>query len=326
MSTPPPSEWRCWTLSTGEAGATSQALGLAEAIGLPFEHKTVYLRRPWHWLPGYCCPGVLRWGLAENSASLSPPWPELLISCGRRAGTVSVALKQASGGRIRTVHIQDPQIPPRYFDRVVPPRHDGLVGPNVIPTRGALHRVTAAKLAEYAARHAALLDHLPRPLVAVLVGGSTRNCRFTLEDATRLGEQLAALARDTGAGLAITPSRRTGEENVAALRAALAGVPHFFWDGSGENPYFGLLGLADHIVVTGDSASMVSEACSTGKPVHVIDLQGYNRRLRVFHEELRREGVTRPFDGRLAHWSYQPVNDTPEVAARLREWLGLSGP
>lgn len=324
MSIPAPSEWRCWTLSTGEAGATSQALGLAEAIGLPFEHKTVHLRRPWHWLPGYCCPGVLRWGLTADSDSLAPPWPELLISCGRRAGTVSVALKRASGRRIRTVHIQDPQIPPRYFDRVVPPRHDGLVGPNVLPTRGALHRVTAAKLAEHAARHAALLQDLPRPLVAVLVGGTSRHGRFTPEDASRVGEQLATLARDTGAGLAVTPSRRTGAENVATLRAALAGVPHFFWDGSGENPYFGLLGLADHIVVTGDSASMVSEACSTGKPVYVIELQGHGRRLRVFHQELRREGVTRPFDGRLEHWRYQPVNDTPEVAARLREWLGLS--
>jgi mitochondrial fission protein ELM1 len=209
---------------------------------------------------------------------------------------------------------------------VVPPRHDGLVGPNVIPTRGALHRVTAAKLSEHAVRHAALLQDLPRPLVAVLVGGSSRHGRFTLEDATRVGGQLAALARDTGAGLAVTPSRRTGEENVAALRATLTGVPHFFWDGSGENPYFGLLGLADHIVVTGDSASMVSEACSTGKPVYVIELQGYGGRLRVFHQELRREGVTRPFDGRLAHWNYEPVNDTPEVAARLRSWLGLPNP
>src|SRR3546814_3642619 len=35
-----------------------------------------------------------------------------------------------------------------------------------------------------------------------------------------------------------------------------------------SNPNFGILGLADHVIVTGDSVNMVSEAASTGKPVH----------------------------------------------------------
>lgn len=312
----------CWTLTTGEAGMTSQAIGLAEAVGLPFEHKTVGLRRPWRWLPGHLCPGVLR-GLTPGSDALSPPWPDLLISCGRRSGAVSIAIRRASAGRTLTVHIQDPQIPPRYFDWVVPPRHDGLSGPNVIPTRGALHRVTQDKLAEHAARHAERLAYLPRPLVAVLIGGSNRTCRLTPERSADIGRRLRDLARTHGVGLAVTPSRRTGADNSAALREALTGTPHFFWDGSGENPYFGLLGLADHIVVTGDSASMVSEACATGKPVYVIDLPGYGRRLQRFHDQLRREGVTRIFDGRLDSWHYEPINDTPQVAARIRIILGL---
>src|SRR3546814_9290061 len=71
-----------------------------------------------------------------------------------------------------------------------------------------------------------------------------------------------------------TPSRRTGRRNEEILRRGRAGLPAEIWDGDGENPYFGILALADHVVVTGDSVNMVSEAASTGKPVHVVHLQG----------------------------------------------------
>src|SRR3546814_15097915 len=95
---------------------------------------------------------------------------------------------------------------------------------------------------------------------------------------TRLAGQLATLARD-GWGLMITPSRRTGRRNEEILRRALAGLPAEIWDGDGENPYFGILALADHVVVTGDSVNMVSEAASTGQPVHVVHLQGSSAKL-----------------------------------------------
>ena len=43
-----------------------------------------------------------------------------------------------SGGKTFTVQILDPRIDPTLFDAVVAPRHDGLEGPNVIRTLGAL--------------------------------------------------------------------------------------------------------------------------------------------------------------------------------------------
>lgn len=311
---------RCWSLTTGEAGMTGQAMGLAEAVGLPFEHKAVGLRAPWRWLPGHLCPGVLH-GLTPDSSPLAPPWPELLITCGRRSAAVSIAIRRLSAGRTFTVHIQDPQIPPRYFDLVVPPRHDGLVGENVLQTRGALHRLTTEKLAQAAHEQAQRFAHLPRPLVAVLVGGSNRTVRMTESVCARIGAQLVDLARVHGAGIALTASRRTGERNLRVLRTTLEGVPHFIWDGRGENPYLALLALADHIVVTGDSVSMVSEAASTGKPVYVAHLEGYSKRLVAFHEQLIDEGVTRAFPSPLEHWKYEPINDTYQVATRIRELM-----
>ena len=92
----------------------------------------------------------------------------------------------------------------------------------------------------------------------------------------------------------------------------------WIWDGTGDNPYLGMLALAEHLVVTEDSVSMVSEAASTGKPVYVAAMDGGSARLDTFHALLRVEGVTRLFDGKLSSWSYEPLNETPRIAAEIR--------
>lgn len=302
----------------------SQAVGLAEAVGIPFIQKTVDLRVPWRWLPGHWCPRTFNI-LTRDSDPLAPPWPDLLIACGRRSVAASLAIRRHSGRRTFTVYIQDPKIPPAHFDLVVAPQHDGVSGENVVSTRGALHRVTADRLAEHAARFSTVLNDLPRPLVAVLLGGSSHGCRLTPAYCAEIGRQLQALTRTFGAGLVITPSRRTSADCILAMREALQTSPHYLWDGSGDNPYFGILGMADYIIVTSDSVSMVSEACATGKPVYVIDLPTSSKRLQIFHDKLRHAGVTRPFSGELSHWTYEPVNDVPRVATEIRRRLNLQG-
>src|SRR5262249_7167556 len=156
------------------------------------------------------------------------------------------------------------------FDVLVVPKHDALEGPNVIITEGAVHRITRAKLAEAAKRFGPHYADLPAPRLAVMIGGSNDRYRLTPERMRVLAAQLAALAKG-GAGIMVTPSRRTDPESARILKDALAGLTADIWDGSGENPYFGLLALADAILVTRDSVSMTSEAAFTGKPVHVID-------------------------------------------------------
>jgi mitochondrial fission protein ELM1 len=137
----------------------------------------------------------------------------------------------------------------------------------------------------------------------------------------RLADQLIAAARGCGGGLAVTTSRRTEEENERILRERLQTVPLFFWDGMEENPYLGLLALADAIVVTSDSVSMVSEACATGKPVHVFNIGEGHKKLRQFHKTLMDDGVTRPFAGRVEQWSYDPPNETEKIATIVRDRL-----
>lgn len=295
----------------------NQVMGLADAIGLPTVQKTVHLRAPWRWLPGHRCPFSLK-GLDMRGDPVRPPWPDLLITCGRRSVAVAIAVRRTSGGRTFTVHIQNPRVPPRCFDMVVPPEHDGLTGENVYPTRTALHRITAKRLALAADRFRSRFEHSRRPLVAALVGGDSRAYRLPARRAAALADELLGATEAAGGSLIVTASRRTGADSRAALEARLRGSDAEFWQGEGENPYLGMLALADFIVVTEDSVSMVSEACATGKPVYVAALEGGSRRFAAFHERLAAAGVTRPFRGDLASWSYAPIDETRRIAGLVR--------
>ena len=230
-------------------------------------------------------------------------------------------MKQSSGAF--ALHILNPRLPPRLFDLIAAPAHDNLQAPNVIATAGSVHGVTAARLAEAAKRFRAAVADLPKPRVAVLLGGASRAFSFWPQDAAELGAKLAELARTSGGSLMVTPSRRTSPEALAAFSRAVAEVPCSIWDGNGDNPYFGFLALADAIVVTGDSVNMVTEAAGTGKPVFVQALKGRSTRLARFHRLMQERGATRPFAGRLETWTYQPINDTEFVASAVRRALGL---
>lgn len=308
-----------WVLTDGKAGTRNGALGLAEAVGLPIVEKHIVSRAPWRWLPPRLwLPGVL--GVGRDGDELAPPWPRLVISAGERAVGPALAVKRRSHGESFSVHIQHPRVDPARFDLVTVSAHDRLTGPNVRVTLGAMHRVTEEKLKSEARKFEALYAHLPRPLVAVLIGGANRAYRFGRAEAERLADGLERICRDSGCGLLITASRRTGPENEALLRLRLKGRPVEFWDGTGENPYFAILGLADAIIVTGDSVNMVSEACSTGKPVHVFRLPGgEGSKFERFHESLAAAGITRPFEGRLQNWEYEPPDDKTAIANEIRD-------
>lgn len=315
---------RCWVVTDGKPGMENQCLGLAEALGLDPDIKRVTPRFPWRALPPHLWFGALR-APGPDGDMLSPPWPDLLIATGRQTVALSTAIKRLCGDRVFTVQIQNPVISAGRFDLVATPRHDRLTGENVIVTEGALHRITPQRLAAEAEIFRGRLAGLGRPLVAVLIGGSNRQYRMTGRSTERLAGRLADLARDHGAGLMVTASRRTGAENEAMLRDRLAGLSAEFWNGAGANPYFGYLGLADAIVVTGDSVSMVSEACATGKPVYVFELEGGSDKFRRFHENLRERGFTRPFTGGLENWNYTPLRDTARVADEIRRRIAARG-
>jgi len=308
-----------WALHDGKIGMANQVCGLAEAVGYGFVEKPVAIKAPWRHLSPSLWINPLA-AVAPESAALEPPWPDLLIACGRLVTAPALAVKRASRGRTFWVQVQDPRFARRDVDLMVVPQHDPARGENVLLTLGAVHRVRPERLAEGRERLAPLFADLPRPLVGVLIGGSNRAYRLTEARLAALGDQLAALA-EQGFGIAVTASRRTPEAGLASLRMRLARVPHYLWSGSGENPYFGLLAQSDAFLVTADSVNMVSEAAATGRPVHVIELAGGSAKFRRFHDALRTAGIVRPFTGAIEQWTYPPLDDTARAAAEIRRRL-----
>ncbi len=305
-----------WVLHDGKPGMASQALGLAEATGFPFSEKSLAIRRPWVWLPPRLWLAPLA-AVRQAGIALTPPWPDLVIGCGRNTVRPALAIRRASGGRTLAAQIQDPRVGRGEFDMMFVPEHDRLRGERILVTKGAIHRVTAPLLAAERRRFPAL-ETLARPILGVFIGGANRSYRLDLSRLNEIAAMIAAVVRRSGGSAVVTPSRRTGEAGLALLRERLASLPGSIWDGQGDNPYYAYLAVADALLVTADSVSMVSEAAATGKPVHILGLAGGDAKFARFHKTMRKAGITRPFKGEIECWSYTPPDDTARAGAALR--------
>ncbi len=304
-------------LCTDLAGLRAQALGLAEAAGFAPDLRVLTPRGVWrHVSPAFWVKPLS----AVEKIAIETPLPPLIIGCGGAGARVAAALRRPG---VAVVAVQHPRMSLDKFDLVLAARHDGITGANVIVTRNALHRVTPARLADEAAVWRPVFAGLRRPLVAVLLGGSNGRYVFDAEAAHNLAAQLAQMMDLDGVGLVVTPSRRTGADMVAILADALVPRGAWIWDGEGPNPYFGMLGLADAVVVTADSVSMVSEAVATSVPVMLVRLEGKSRRIGAFMDALAADGRVRDFAGRLAPWDTAALDDTFMAGAEMRRRLGL---
>ncbi len=309
----------CWTLTDGSAGMQSQAKGLAQALGIRTIHKICQLQKPWCWFPSHVVPLPLS-KLSKESNPLSPPWPHVLITCGRRSVSLALAIKKASLGHTYCIHIQDPRVHPHHFDLIICPEHDNLCGDNVIQTQAALHCIDQAALKAGYKDFKEVLEVYPSPRVCVLLGGSTNNYRLTLKATEQMAEQLLEFKKAHQASLFISPSRRTGEKNIALLQSFFQHEPHvMLWDLKQVNPYLGFLAWADYCVVTNDSVNMISEAMATGKPIYTLELPNYRKaKPKAFAERLAGQGTIKRFDGSLHSWSFEPFNETERIATLIK--------
>jgi hypothetical protein len=269
----PPRVW-VWVLLGDGTGDNAQLLRLAEALGWPFEVKRIRYNRLNR------CPNLLLGASKlsvdiQRSDPLSPPWPDLVIGASRRAAPLARWIKKQSGGRSRLVQLLHAQAPLHYFDLVVttpqyrlPERSNVLH--NLLPLNAAPPEVLESSVGQWRRR----LEHLPRPWIAVLVGGNSSSYRLDPFTARQLGQFTSRTARESGGSLLISSSPRTPPDAADALLGAVQGPAYVYrWQPTNkdENAYLAYLTLADRFIVTADSASMLAEACSTGRPVELFD-------------------------------------------------------
>jgi mitochondrial fission protein ELM1 len=265
---------RVWAILCYRAGDNEQILALAEALGWPFEVKRL-VYRPYARTIDVLRPTTLLGILRHESDPLAPPWPDLIISASVRNEPVCRWIQQQADHPVRYVHIGRPWALLRNFDLVITqPQYRLRRRANVLEIPLCLHRVSAARLSEAARQWTLPLADRPRPFIAVLVGGSGGPYAFDAEKAGQLARKASALANERGGSLLVSTSLRTAP---AAAKALVAGIDapsyvHLWQPAPAANPYFAFLALADAVIVTCDSISMLSEACATGKPVYMYDL------------------------------------------------------
>lgn len=312
----------CWAITDAAAGNQRQALALAELMGMPVRHLVLEPRAPWSWLtPRLALGGAIALP-ADRRAQFAPPWPRLAIGCGRAAALFTRMLRRLSRGQCHTVQILDPRIDPVHWDTVIAPLHDQIAGPNVLTPLGSLNPVDEVWLTD--GRDACpAFGELPQPRVGVLLGGPRKQFTLGPHYARELALRLLARRADEGGSLLVLASRRTPPEALAIFRNMLIDVPGLVWSGpdDGRNPYPGVLGWADRLVVTPDSVNMLSEACAVGCAVHTHVVVPLPDKLARFHLALRERGWLHDLDAVVAPHQV-PLRETAEVAAQLRERMG----
>ena len=266
-----------WLLMGNRAGDNSQVKGLGEALDWPFEEKHFefqsyekFVNLPW----GAHLMGIVK----KRSTPLCAPWPDLVISAGRKnepiARYIQARAMAEEGNRTRLIHVGRPWAAPPNWDLIITtPQYRLPQDPNILHNDTPLHRVTRERLDEDAKLWADRVADLPRPLIAVLCGGNSGPYPFDRASGERLAAAADALAKELGGSLLVTTSKRTLDETTEALFGGIESPSILYrWKpGDPDNPFFAFLGLADRVIVTADSVSMMAESCVPERPVYLYD-------------------------------------------------------
>jgi len=307
----------CWAITDSAAGNQRQALALAERLGLPVRHLILEPRAPWSWLaPRLSIGGQLALHLDQRDL-FAPPWPSVAIGCGRSAALFTRQLRRLSPSRCYTVQILDPRINPAHWDTVVAPKHDQLQGPNVLTPLGSLNTIDDVWLADGRESCPALAE-MPQPRVGVLVGGPRKGIALDADYAHQLARHLLDRHQREGGSLLVLASRRTPSTLIELFRETFRALPGLIWSGhdDGTNPYPGVLGWADRLVVTPDSVNMLSEACAVGCPVHTFTTAPLPAKIERFHAALCEAGLLHDIDSEVTDLQ-PPLRETAALANEL---------
>lgn len=264
-----------WILTDEKAGHTTQSVGLADALGWPYERKDLVFNRYGKRSPRRLGASTLSLDI-PRSAPLEPPWPDLVIATGKKAAPIARWIGEQSRGHTRLVQLGrkggnnadhfDLTVTCTHFRQPHHRKREEILAP--------ITAITPQRLADAAAQFPKLFADQPRPHVALLVGGYSAVHRLNADTARRIGVEVRDAVRSAGGTLLVVTSPRTGAAATAALQSAVgdAGSVYNWKRGDPENPYLASLALADVLVATGDSESMLAEAISSGKALYVYDL------------------------------------------------------
>jgi hypothetical protein len=312
-------ELKAILLTQGMHGMISQVEGLAKALGLSYKHQTVKLKPFWNLIPPKFSP--ISENLIKDKFVCDS---KIIISCGRKSVIPSIALKKRLGKEIFTIHIQNPKVSFKYFDLIISPEHDNIKGDNVITTTGAIHYLTKKEIKENS--NYLGLEGEKKKLVAFIIGGPNKYYAYTDKSIHQTFNKVKTLFTPDKYRIIVIPSFRTPEKVIKKAYDTFNSNHHVVKQVD-KNAYLSSLAIADHIVVTCDSTSMISEAAVTGKPVYIAMLQSIknNYRFKKFYNKLYELGITRELKNYIDTWSYEKLNEVDRIAPLIKSKMRSNG-
>ena len=299
-------------LTEGMHGMISQVEGLAKALDLDFIHEKIELNNFWKMIPPKLTPVqdfVFKNKLGNNF--------DIVISCGRKSVIPSIYLKNKLKNKIMNIHIQDPKVSLSNFDYIVAPEHDSLSGSNVLSTKGAIHYLREDELNESQSYLKPQINK--EKILSFIVGGPNKYYSYEESLIEVIFSKIKKNFIENDYQLIFIPSMRTPSRIIDKAR-------NFFDKNQiiisevDKKAYLSSLKLAEHIVITCDSTSMISEAAMTGKPIYVAQMPPIKRnyRFKKFFELFKSLNIIKDLNNSVTKWNYEKLNETDRISRLIK--------
>ena len=300
-------------LTEGMHGMISQVEGLAKGLDIDFIHEKIELNNFWKLFPPKFTPinsFVFKNKIEKNF--------DIIISCGRKSIIPSIYLKKKFKNKVMNIHIQDPKVSLNNFDYIIAPEHDGLIGKNVLATKGAIHYITEDDLIKNQSYLKPKINK--EKVVAMIVGGPNKYYDFNDNIIENIFLNVQNDFIDKGYQLIFIPSMRT-PKNIIEKAVNFFNEKQIIIKNIDKKAYLSSMKLADHIIVTCDSTSMISEAAMTGKPIYVAQMPSIrkNDRFQNFYKLFKSLNIIRDLDKTIDNWNYTKLNETDRISKLIKD-------
>tara|TARA_B110000008_G_scaffold105680_1_gene108552 strand:- start:376 stop:1323 length:948 start_codon:yes stop_codon:yes gene_type:complete len=302
-------------LTEGMHGMISQVEGMAKALKIDYNHKTVRLSFPWSLIPPRFTP-ISNIILKDKIYIDDNNVPDLIISCGRKSVVPSIFLKKKNP-KVFTIHIQNPKVSFKNFDAIVAPEHDSLKGDNIYNSKGAIHYITESEIIK---AKPYLVDKIKsNKIVSLILGGPNKYYKFDKHQLIEIFNSIKSEFISKGYKIIVIPSMRTPQA-IIDLAINEIGKSGYVVNKVDKQAYLSAYALAEYIIVTCDSTSMISEAATSGKPIFVAHMKAKrnNYRFKKFFDLFNNMGITRDLGEKVEIWSYDKYNEAQRIAIKLK--------
>ena len=298
-------------LTEGMHGMISQVEGMAKALNTEYTHKIIRLSFPWNLIPSKLTP-ISEIILKDRIYLIESETPNLIISCGRKSVIPSILLKKKNP-KIFTIHIQDPKVSFKNFDAIIAPEHDSLKGDNVYSSKGAIHYITDVEINK--AKNYLKDKVKGQKIVSLILGGPNKYYSFDEDQLKEVFDKIKFNFISNDYKVIVIPSIRTPKTSIDLAIKEFDGFGYIV-SSVDKQAYLSALALANNIVVTCDSTSMISEAAASGKPIYVAHMKAKknNYRFKKFFQLFKEIGIIRDLGEKVENWKYNKLKEAERIA------------